>query len=96
MFLLKLWDSAVGITTGLRDGGPRGRDSSHSRVKNFLFINVVKTGFGAHPASYPVGIAGSFPGVKRPVREAGHSNPTSPKVKKIWVYSSTPPYVFMA
>jgi hypothetical protein len=27
---------------------------------------------GAHPASYPKGTGGSFPGVKRPGREADH------------------------
>jgi hypothetical protein len=31
------------------------------------------------------------PGVKRPRREADHSSPASTKVKKIWIYTSTPP-----
>jgi hypothetical protein len=35
-------------------------------------------------------------GVKRPGREAGHSPPTTAEVKKIWIYTSTPPYAFMA
>jgi hypothetical protein len=34
-----------------------------------------------------------FPGVKRPESEADHSPPTSAKVKKTWMYASTPPYV---
>jgi hypothetical protein len=34
-------------------------------------------------------------GVKKPWREADHSPPTRAKVKKMWVYTSTPPYVFM-
>jgi hypothetical protein len=29
-------------------------------------------------------------------READHSTPTSAEVKKTWIYTSTPPYVFMA
>jgi hypothetical protein len=29
-------------------------------------------------------------------RKADHSPPTSAKVKKMWIYKSTPPYVFMA
>jgi hypothetical protein len=29
-------------------------------------------------------------------REAEHSPPTSAEVKKIWLYTSTPPYAFMA
>jgi hypothetical protein len=35
-------------------------------------------------------------GVKRPGREADRSPPTSAEVKKTWVHTSTPPYVFMA
>jgi hypothetical protein len=29
-------------------------------------------------------------------READHSPPTSAEVKKMWIYTSTPPYAFMA
>jgi hypothetical protein len=36
------------------------------------------------------------PGVKRPVRDADHSPPTSAEVKKMWIYTSTPPYALMA
>jgi hypothetical protein len=36
------------------------------------------------------------PRVKRPEHEADHSPPTSAEVKKTWIYTSTPPYVFMA
>jgi hypothetical protein len=32
----------------------------------------------------------------RPGREADHSSPTSAEVKKMWIYTSTPPYAFMA
>jgi hypothetical protein len=35
-------------------------------------------------------------GVKRQGHEADHSPPTGAEVKKIWIYTSTPPYVFMA
>jgi hypothetical protein len=34
--------------------------------------------------------------VKRPGREAEHSPQTSADVKKMWIYTSTPPYAFMA
>jgi hypothetical protein len=37
-----------------------------------------------------------FQGVKRPGREAGHSTPSNAEVKKTWIYTSTPPYAFMA
>jgi hypothetical protein len=67
---------------------------SPGRVKNFL--HVFQTGCGAHPVSYSMGIGGSFPGVKRQGLEADHSPPTSAEVKKIWIYTSTLPYAFMA
>jgi hypothetical protein len=35
-------------------------------------------------------------GVKRPGREVDHSLPTNAEVKKMWIYTSTPPYAFMA
>jgi hypothetical protein len=37
-----------------------------------------------------------FRGVKQPGREAEHSPPASAEVKKMWIYTSTPPYSFMA
>jgi hypothetical protein len=36
------------------------------------------------------------PGVKRQGREADHSPPTIAEVKKIWLYTSIPPYGFTA
>jgi hypothetical protein len=45
------------------------------------------------------GTRGSFPGVKRPGREADHSPPPSAEVKECknaWSYTSTPQCVFMA
>jgi hypothetical protein len=62
----------------------------------YIYIYIVQTGSGVHPTSYTAGTGGSFPGVKRPGREADHSPPTSAEVKKIWIYTSTPPYAFMA
>jgi hypothetical protein len=41
------------------------------------------------PTSYLTGTRGSFPGVKRPVREADHSPPTGAETKKMWIYIST-------
>jgi hypothetical protein len=39
---------------------------------------------------------GAFsPGVKRLRREADHSPSTNAEIKKIWIYTSTPPYAFM-
>jgi hypothetical protein len=62
----------------------------------FSLLQVVQTGSGVHPTSYPMGTGGSFPGVKRPGREADHSPPSSAEVKKMWIYTSTPPYAFTA
>jgi hypothetical protein len=59
-------------------------------------LHVVQTGYGVHPISYPMGTAGSFPGVKRPGREADHLPPTSAEVKKTWIYTCAPPYAFKA
>jgi hypothetical protein len=58
-------------------------------------LHVVQTGPGAHPASYPTSTGGSVSGVKRPGRGANHSPPSSAEVKNTWIYTSTPPYVFM-
>jgi hypothetical protein len=72
-------DSAVGIATGygLDDRGV----GVLVPVGDFSLLLVVQTDSGAHPASYPMGTGGSFPGVKRPGREAGRSPPTSAEVK---------------
>jgi hypothetical protein len=50
-------------------------------------FHVVQTGSGFHPTSYKMGTGG---------KAADHSPPTSAEVKKIWIYTSTPPYIFMA
>jgi hypothetical protein len=39
---------------------------------NFFLHHRVQTGSGAHPSSYPVVTAGSFPGDKAAGREANH------------------------
>jgi hypothetical protein len=64
--------------------------------QEFSLVRVVQTGSGVHLTSYSMGTGGSFPGVKRPRCEADHSPPTNAEVKKIWPYTSTAPYVFMA
>jgi hypothetical protein len=56
----------------------------------------VQTGYGAHPASYLIGNEGSFQEVKQPGREADQSPIASAEVKKTCIYTSTPPYAFMA
>jgi hypothetical protein len=34
--------------------------------------------------------------IQQPGREVDHSPPTTAEVKNKWIYTSTPPYVFMA
>jgi hypothetical protein len=50
------------------------------------YNDQVESSYGAHPASYAMGTGG----------KADHSPPTSAEVKKIFIYTSTPPYAFMA
>jgi hypothetical protein len=88
-------DSIVGIATGygLGERGVRVRVPVGSRI---FTSPIMQTGFGAHPTSYTMGTGGSFPGLKRPGREADHSPPANAEIKKMWIYTSTPPYIFMA
>jgi hypothetical protein len=72
-------------------------ESIRENIKTSAKDNVVyqklrhnKPWFGAHPASYPMGTRGSFPGVKRPGCEAYHSPPSSAEVKNVWIYTFTP------
>jgi hypothetical protein len=76
-------------------GRPRGRSSSPGGSKNFNFSMWSRPAL--RPTQPPIQwVPGVLPpGAKRPRREADHSPPTSVEVKKMWVYTSTPPYVFM-
>jgi hypothetical protein len=47
-------------------------------------------------AWYSMGTRGSYCGVNRWGREAEHSIANSADVKNTWLYTSTPPYAFMA
>jgi hypothetical protein len=70
-------DSSVDIALG--DRGSRVRFLAEAG--NFSLHHRVQKGSGAHPASYPMGTRRSFPGTKRPGREAYHSPPSSAEVK---------------
>jgi hypothetical protein len=55
---------------------------SPTEAENFSSSPCVQTSSGAHPASYPMGTGGSFPGGKaRPGRDADPSPPSSAEVK---------------
>jgi hypothetical protein len=83
-------DSVVGIAISY---GQSGRTSSPGGFKDLL--HVVQTGSGVKPTSYPMGTGALSQGVKRPGREADHSPPASSEVKKMWIYTPTPPHAFM-
>jgi hypothetical protein len=86
-------DSAVGIATnyGLDDRGVGIRVPVGSRI----FSTSSRPALGsAQPIQWVPGALSL--GVKRPGREADHSSPASEEVKKMWIYTSIPPYVFMA
>jgi hypothetical protein len=85
-------DSAVGIATSWTT---EGSEWQSRWGQEFLFLHLVQTCSGVHSTSYPMGTGALYPGVKRPGREADHSPPTSAEVKKMWIYTSTSPYVFM-
>jgi hypothetical protein len=53
---------------------------------NLSFHRCIQAGSGTHPASYPMGTRGSFPG-----HEADHSPAFSAEVKNPWNYNSTSP-----
>jgi hypothetical protein len=84
IIIIIMWsrDSSVGIATGYGLDGPRDRSSSPGRVKIFLFSTSPRL-----PLS---------PRVKRPESETDHKPPASAEVKKMWIYTSAPPYAFMA
>jgi hypothetical protein len=78
-----VFSSSVGMAMGY------GQDDQGSRVRfpgggawNFPLHHRIQNGSGAHPASYPMGTRGYFPGGKAAGREADHSTPSSAEVKE--------------
>jgi hypothetical protein len=79
-------DSAVGkrLTAGWTT---EGSEFENRQSKKFSLLQVVQTDSEAHRA-YSMGIGSSFPGGK--AAGADGSPPTNAKVKKMWIYTSTP------
>jgi hypothetical protein len=102
---LSVWISTVGgwepryrcrCSDWLRAWRLRVRSSNPGRVKNFHFsISSRPTLRSSQPHIQWVPGQLSL-GVKRQGREADHWPPTSAEVKKTWIYTSIPPYAFMA
>jgi hypothetical protein len=74
----------------------RGRSSSPGRVKNFLFYKPSIPNLGPTQTLIQWVSSSLSPGLKRARSEFNHSPPTSSEVKKSWICTSTPPYVFKA
>jgi hypothetical protein len=53
IILKRIWDSVVGIVTGLQAGSSG--ISILARARDFSILQIVQTSVGAHPASCPVG-----------------------------------------
>jgi hypothetical protein len=91
-FNRKSQDSLVGMGTGYRLG------DQGVRVRVLVETRIFTSPFRPDRLWGPPNLL-SKPGtlslvVKRQGRVAGHSPPTSAEVKKIWIYTSTPPYAF--
>jgi hypothetical protein len=87
-------DSAVSIATGygLEDREVGVRVPAESTL--FSTLSRLAQGPTQPPMEWVPGALS--PGAKQPGREADHSPPASTEVKKTWIYTSSPPYVFMA
>jgi hypothetical protein len=86
-------DSSVGITTGygMDDRGVGVRVPVGIRI--FSFPRRPDQLWGSPNQWIPGTLS---PGLKLSGRGADHSPPTDAEVKKMWLYTSTPPYAFMA
>jgi hypothetical protein len=74
--------NAYRILVGNAEGRTLSRRWTDNIKMEFSLLQIVQTGSGVHPNSYPMGTGGSIPGVRRPGREVDHSPPTSAEVKK--------------
>jgi hypothetical protein len=82
------WDSIVGIATVYGVDGPGVEVQAPVGIR--IFTNLRPT---QPPIQWVPGALSLR--VKRPGRAADRSTPTSAEVKKMWIYTSTPPYAFM-
>jgi hypothetical protein len=95
-FFLKSRDRAVGIAAGyvLDDQGVAVRVPVGARI--FASPRRPYSLWGPPNLLSNEYLGVFLRGVKRPGHEADHSRPTSPEVKEMWIYTSIPPYAFMA
>jgi hypothetical protein len=67
-----------------------------SQSLEFSPLHSLQTDSGIHPASHAMATECPFLSGRRLEHEAEHSAPISAEVENTWIYTSTPPYVFMA
>jgi hypothetical protein len=80
-------------TCKLNNANGYGREEEQNETfpGNFSLHHCVQNGSGAHPASYPMGTRGSFPG---DVKLTTHLH-LVPKSENAWSYTLTPQYALM-
>jgi hypothetical protein len=89
-------DSAVNIETGY------GLDSQGVGVRFWVGARLLPLSKSSRLVLWPIQppiqwLLGALSmGVKQPGREADHPPPTCAEVRNTWIYTSTPPHVFMA
>jgi hypothetical protein len=75
-------DNSVGIAVGYGLGDRGSRIRFPAGAGNFSLHHRVHNGSGAHPASYPMGTRGSFPGAKAAGTWSWPLTPSSAEVKE--------------
>jgi hypothetical protein len=79
----------------LRAGRQRSQEFESRQGQECPLLHVIQIVSRVHLASYTMGIGASFPGGKAAGGgEADHSPPTNAEVKKMDIYTSTPPYAY--
>lgn len=63
--------------------------------EDFSLLHNIQISFEVHPASYPTDTGGSSLRIQWLWHKDDHPIPSSSEIKNTYVYSSTPPYVFM-
>jgi hypothetical protein len=84
----------VSIATG--DWTAENKRSTPGRAKNFNFSLSSRSALGPTKPPIEWELGAVYPGVKPWGRNADHSPPTTAEVKKMYIYTFTPPYAFIA
>lgn len=85
-----------------KSGSKHRRDTDNPEERRFIVCETGKcknyaTEFDSRrPTTYPVGMGYILSGIERPRHEADQSSLSSAKLKNVWNYNSTIPYVFFA